>query len=701
MSHVNFHPHTTLHQFVQTIIADAQAEFNWNIRPFNTSVIATDEIWSYLLWEASATNANINFANEAHLELIAGNTEGLLGKLDEVSIDLQARMTALDTSLVLTWREVLEPELVRDLALALNVSTAPDTTLKDFIHPDLASLNDNVTIGLGRIKEELRFATVTEDLRAFDSITLLLQRLDELVAATQAQGGQSLDEWLEEVTPRSIPPLGNKVFSIEGITPFMKVGASTITFIIEKLALLLGPILKGALAGADAAAPLFKPLIDPVLDGIENRLSRLTSVAPHQALPLAREFLSDAFTNGLRARITAILVEKGGDQMKNLGVQQISGLIAELAGFSQLAEAVWGTALKTGIGRPAEYQMNALTLSKIPSEGQLIESAIERKVSVDALRELLKFHGYADGFVDMLINTMWTDPRLREIILLASDSSVAEDDIRHWLSEAGYDDTDIARMTPVVVQQSNRQHRQALTSEVMANLGEGFLDEEDAEAQFDRLRYTEEAKRLLLDTGRLKFRREVIQAHIGELEQMFQLEQMKEPEFRLALEGLGVRKEKIEAIVGKAFSKFIGRVSKEEEAQVDKQVREFQAASLAALKAQFASGLIQSEAFFANLVAVGFLPQIAREIVALEQIKLFSKVAGEKLDEAERLRDEIRRARIAAFVELFQDGFINEAALREDLLALGLARELANALVFREVAKKAELPKPVKSATAR
>src|SRR3970282_1255874 len=120
----------------------------------------------------------------------------------------------------------------------------------------------------------------------------------------------------------------------------------------------------------------------------------------------------------------------------------------------------------------------------------------------------------------MMVNTMWTDPRLREIILLASDASVNEDDIRHWLSEAGYDDTDIERMTPVVVQQSNRGHRPALTSEIMINLGEGFLDEEDAEAQFDRLHYTEEAKRLLLDTGRFKFRREVIQARNTELEQM-------------------------------------------------------------------------------------------------------------------------------------------------------------------------------------
>jgi hypothetical protein len=211
------------------------------------------------------------------------------------------------------------------------------------------------------------------------------------------------------------------------------------------------------------------------------------------------------------------------------------------------------------------------------------------------------------------------------------------------------------------------------------------------------LRYTEEAKRLLLDTGRLKFRREVIQAHITELEQMFQLEQIKEPEFRLALEGLGVRKQKVDAIVGKAFSKFIGRVSREEDAQVDKDVRALQGASLAALKAQFQAGLIPAGAFEANLVAIGFLPQIAREIVALEQIKLLTKAAGEVEDEADRLREEIRRARMAAFIDLFRDRFIDGDALRRNLLALGLAPELADAIVFRELAIQEEPPKPPKS----
>ncbi len=621
------------------------------------------------------------------------------GWFDTLATRLETRLVNLDTSLVATWREVLEPELVRDLALAVGGSATSDTTLKDFIHPDLAGINDNLTIGLGRIREELRYSTDTQDLRAFDSVTLLLQRLDELITATGAQGGLDIEEWAAALEPHSAPTPQGKVQATDNISPWIKAPSGFWAFVVDRLGVMFKDFYAATSAAAESMTPVFHPLIQSVVDQVQERGTNLGNVTPSDAFPLARRFIEEAFVNGLKARMISILLEKLGDQSKNLGIQQIAGLVGDLSGFSQLAEAIHGTQLKAAVARPAEYQINAQTRTRLLNPGETIEAAIERKLSLEEQREILRFHGYTEHHIDIIQRYQWTDPRLREIILLASDSSVDDDDVRHWLAESGYEDQDIDRMAPVVIQQSNRQHRQALTSEIMSNLQEGFLTEEDAEAQFDRLRYSEEAKRLLIDTGRFKFRRELIQAHITELEQMFQLQQIKEPELRLALEGLGVRKDKIDAIAGKAFSKFIGRVSKEEEAQTDKDVRELQQTTLAALRAQFQARLLPAAAFEGNLLAIGFLPQIAREIVALEQIKLLTKDAGEKSDDAERLRDEIRRARIAAFVELFQDGFLNEAQLRANLLALGLAPELADALVFREVAKKFELPKPTKPPT--
>jgi len=693
----NPHPSTTLAQWRQIVKFDALSVYLKTLNDGGVPAVFTDEIQSYYVWEANATAANEAFYSFAQLELIADNTTGLLPKLDELNLDLQTRMSTEMTTLLAAINEVFVPTLVA--AMGGNDPATADiaNVLGFFIHPDLAALNDNTAIGLGRVAESIQIATATQDFRSFDSMTLLLQRLDELVAKTGGQGGQDIDEWLAGVTPRSAPNPKGTVVTTDVISPFLKAGSSVFSFLAEKTGLMLADILGAVFRVTDVLSPTFIPLISSVVDTVEDRATRLGPVTPGQAFPLAKRFIEDAFKNGLRARIISILLEKAGDQVKNLGVQQIAGLVGDLSGFSQLSEAIHGTQLKAAVARPVEYQINAQTRTRLLSPGETIESAIERKISLDEQREILRFHGYTEHHIDIIQKTMWQDPRLREIILLASDSSVDEDDIRHWLLEAGYDDTDIDRFTPIVIQQSNRGHRQALTSEIMINLGEGFLDDEDAEAQFDRLRYTEEAKRLLLDTGRLKFRREVIQAHITELEQMFQLEQIKEPEFRLALEGLGVRKQKVDAIVGKAFSKFIGRVSREEDAQVDKDVRALQGASLAALKAQFQAGLIPAGAFEANLVAIGFLPQIAREIVALEQIKLLTKAAGEVEDEADRLREEIRRARMAAFIDLFRDRFIDGDALRRNLLALGLAPELADAIVFRELAIQEEPPKPPKS----
>ena len=697
MAMPNPHPSTTLAQWRQIVKFDALSVYLKTLNDGGVPAVFTDEIQSYYVWEANATAANEAFYSFAQLELIADNTTGLFDQIGA------AGDAVVDATLFAEgdMKEFLTANVIPLLGVGgVDYSDAIDRiffALQSDVGGGLRGLNNTAEFSLiQQIEGDILQANVTAG--GLERLALTIaQGLAALTEATGAQGGQSLDEWLQGVTPHSAPNPTGTVVTTDVISPFLKAGSSVFSFLAEKTGLMLADILGAVFRVTDVLSPTFIPLIGSVVDTVEQRATRLGPVTPGDAFPLAKKFIEEAFKNGLRARIISILLEKAGDQVKNLGVQQIAGLVGDLSGFSQLSESIHGTQLKAAVARPVEYQINAQTRTRLLSPGETIESAIERKISLDEQREILRFHGYTEHHIDIIQKTMWQDPRLREIILLASDSSVDEDDIRHWLLEAGYDDTDIDRFTPIVIQQSNRGHRQALTSEIMINLGEGFLDDEDAEEQFDRLRYTEEAKRLLLDTGRLKFRREVIQAHISELDQMFQLEQIKEPEYRLALEGLGVRKQKIDAIVGKAFSKFIGRVSREEDAQVDKDVRALQSASLAALKAQFQAGLIPAGAFEANLVALGFLPQIAREIVALEQIKLLTKAAGEVQDEADRLRDEIRRARIAAFVELFQDGFIDEGQLRANLVALGLAPELADALVFREVAKKVELPKPPKS----
>jgi hypothetical protein len=687
----NFDPISTLGDYVNVDILNAS--HYWGI-PYSKNAPVQNyipQMEAYYAWFELATLSNAAYWHAAMLEFIAESTTGLRDKVTDAG-DVVAQMVSDSED---DLKAFLSGEFLAAISSSGSDLTNPIAEIREALKRDVAGsiLGIDETLLLGIAKDTI--AKGIEIDASKDNAALLANviagGLERLAEAAAAQGGQDFNSWLVGVTPHSPPNPQGTVVTTENVSPFMKMGTATFGFLIEKTGNMLSDIMSAVFKVSDAMSPAFTPLIDTVINQVEERASSLGEVTPNGAFPLARKFIEEAFRNGLKARLISILLEKAGDQVKNLGIQQIAGLVGDLSGFSQLAEAVHGTQLKAAVARPAEYQINAQVRSKLLNESQLIEGAIERKISLEEQRQIFRYHGYTEHHIDIIQAYQWRDPRLREIILLASDASVDDDDVRHWLAEAGYEDRDIERIAPVVIQQSNRQHRQALTSEVMANLQEGFLSDEDAEAQFTRLSYSEEAIRLLMDTGRFRFRREVIQEHITELESMFNLEQIAEPEFRLALAGLGVRQQKVDAIVGKAVSKFSGRVSQQEQKDVDANVREYQRASLATLKAQFQAGLIPAETFYSNLVAVGFVPQIATEIVSLEQIKALTKVAGESADEADKLKAEIRRARMKAFIELYQESLIDAAALQKNLLALGMDPDIVYALVIQEQAKKGEI----------
>jgi len=689
----SFVPSFTELQWVQSQNAEYLQFIGVNTVPGMTDGDFTIAINEYWLWFNLNISGRAAVYNAAELELIEINTFHTWDRLREVKEELIANADREQTHLFTFLRDVFLDDLFRDLQTLLSGAGSPGDALLNFIHPDLAGMRDGVTIGLGRVTEQIRNATIVQENRAFDSITLLLERLDELIAASKGAGGLDRDEWFAlfaEGKPISGTPT---VQTVESLTPWVEDQNSLWKRLLEWLPKLL--LLSGAVAAdkLDVPATLVQPILKEVLDQIQNRVREIGEVPPEKAFEAAQIFLTDAIKAGSKAHMLGLMWELIGPPGKALGVTQLSGLVAELAAFGPIAQGTWGRAITSGVGAPAEQQVNSIMRPTLPSEGQLAQWAVKRKLNVLSMQQALRYHGYSERWIEMINATMWTDPSLREITLLASDASVSEFEVAHWLEQAGFEDNDVALLGPVVMQQSVRGQRQALTAEVLVNLKEGFLSEEDGEAQLDGMRYSDEAKRLILDTGRLGFRREMIQQQIGELEQMFNLQQIKEPEFRLALNALGIHRLKIEGIIGKAVSRSLGRISKEEDAQFDKDVREFQAASLAALRAQFSARLIAAEAFFSNLVAIGFLPAIAREIVALEQLRLLARDQSSAESDAEQLRNDIRRARMAAFLDLFRDGFINEDQLRSNLLGLGFARELADAIVFREVALKLEQPK--------
>lgn len=436
---------------------------------------------------------------------------------------------------------------------------------------------------------------------------------------------------------------------------------------------------------------LMFPLFKNMIGAMEGFVGSTGHVPPHGGFDKAKEFLLEAGRLGTQAHLTAVLFEMI-PWAKHFGVTQASAFLADMAAFGPIASATWGQAIGEGVGRPSKYQISAIMRSRIPDERDLEELLIKRVISEEQFRNFMAFHGYLPEYVDALATKAFRDPRLSEIIRLAQEASIDENEVFNWIRRAGFSDDDATRMLPPIMSQAMRAERGRLISEVMTNLHEGFLTDEEANIYFERLSIPAKARGFLFDTARLSFRRDLITEHQKTLERALASGLMNEGQFALGMSALGIRPEKASAVAARIDTERTAKVAQEERREVEKEIREHQHATIARLKEQFEIGLLDRNLFRLFLIAVGIVEQVADEIVILEELRLAGRNEKTRVAEAEQLREQIVRFRTAAFVELFRQEQITASQLQAFLLQLGHPLALANAIVEREQALKVVPP---------
>jgi hypothetical protein len=439
---------------------------------------------------------------------------------------------------------------------------------------------------------------------------------------------------------------------------------------------------------------------DKMIEFTQGLLKRYTDqllpkseVTPDRALEEAGRMLAVAIKTGVEAQAFASSLEVI-TQGTAPGIGQFAGIIATFAGFGPIAGKIYGDTIGASIGRPLGYDINDKTRTKRPNEGQLIEGATERKISLEEMRTELHFQGYNDRWVDFIQQYMWRDPRLREIVLLASDSSVTQADVSHWLREAGYDDNDVDRMEEIVMDQAMRTQRQTYLNEVMTSYREGLATETELDGAFDILKMQPQARDLLRITANRMLRREIVDEHRHALETQFAQQLITLSEFRLSLEALGYSGEKVDGIVARVLSSLQGRLVREEKADVEAEVRRVQSVVLQSLRQQFQFGEINAVTLLLLLQQAGFSEAFAREITSLEVIKSRGELGEDLKQQADRLKAQIVALRRDTFVAQFRKGQISIEQLRALLLALKIPPALVDAIIEAEKIKIVKSPAP-------
>jgi len=428
------------------------------------------------------------------------------------------------------------------------------------------------------------------------------------------------------------------------------------------------------------------PQFEKLLNEARDAMMALKETGPKDGFTNAKILLSKAAINGMRAHHTASAMEMI-PYAKEIGAHTVTAFMAQMAGFSQIANNVWGAAIQQAVGRPAGYELNAITRSRIPDVGMLEQMVFEREMTEAEQAVLLAYHGFNDDYIARIQRIQYREPNLRQLSSLAADASMTEAQVSNWLQEGGFHPRDVELLTPIVMQQSMRAERGTLQTEVMANLRAGLLTEEDADIYFDRLNLQPAAREMLFTSARLGLRRNSIEDNINTYKQQYQDGLIDDSDFVLGLQAQGITEARVAVEHSAVTSKRFAKVAATEEAESKGEIRKQQGLLVSAMREAFQHGFIDANQFEQALVHGGISDGTARATVELERVKLEGRALTVRSAEAARLLQKEITLREQTFVEMFRKKLINYLQLGQFLLGSGIPGAVVAAIVERELAR--------------
>jgi hypothetical protein len=240
------------------------------------------------------------------------------------------------------------------------------------------------------------------------------------------------------------------------------------------------------------SAPLLKQLADAykgALDSLIGAILRLfrEDIEAHAPVDagnvhlVAAAALRSAMTAGSVAQLAGMGLELL-HPLKSMGVQQAIGVLAEFAGFSEIAKPYFAATLRYGIGLPAEHRAAAHFRSALPPVETVRELAAIGLVPFTKYHDRLVLQGYPDPFPAALADVVYTPPPARFVAQLL-DGSEAD---RPWLARQfrrlGFSPDNTQRAVRAAELKTTQPGRSRLVGTLLDQYQHGRLERPDLEA---------------------------------------------------------------------------------------------------------------------------------------------------------------------------------------------------------------------------
>lgn len=416
----------------------------------------------------------------------------------------------------------------------------------------------------------------------------------------------------------------------------------------------INPIMSFFMGFVRGAADMINSAIKTIMDGINRLIQPGSPLEPEMAMMLLA--LVAAITLSASITITAINV---AHPFKAIIGEQTNAMVYKFLGFSEISSAFWGAIGGEVLDEPLRMWAKMTFRSRYPSHTDLDKAYFHGLLAEPNWWKMHTYLGWHDQQIKDHFETMYQEPTMREMLLATDAQGADEGWIRESLTNSGYTAASIKQLLPMIIRNPLKNELTALRSQLITE----YVDGEMVEQQL---------LQALSGTG-------LSAAEIVILMQVAMIRRNR----ALAVDRLAADK------AAAAAAAALIKATAAEKTALEKQLRTVRQD---ALTQAYRKDLIDDKALLEGLLGVGLDLAVAGQLVASERVRKLPAPLRLRPGELNADQKALQKARQEAAIMAYQRDLMDEGQLLEELMAAGMAGEIAAQSVYIEELRK--IPKP-------
>src|SRR6266699_89740 len=421
---------------------------------------------------------------------------------------------------------------------------------------------------------------------------------------------------------------------------------------------------------ADVYKEALDAFIRAVLDVFRDDIEARAPVSAENVDKVAAGALRSALTAGSVAQLAGLGLELL-HPLKQMGIQQAIGVIAEFAGFGELAKPYFAAPLRYGIGLPAEHRAAAHFRSVLPPVGDVKILAAKGIISLDKYHDRLVLQGYPDPWPEAMGKDVYSELSPRALSAFTDGSEADRPWIAGRLRYAGLSPEDVEHVVRALELKATQPGRGRITSALMDDFKHGRATGEELDAGLAAAGLSPTHVRYYGRAAELERRSQRMETVAGEIVNQYVNDIVGGDQARQLLTGLGFEAGEVTTRLTVADLKRGLKQVKEETKDIEAEIRTLKAKGLTNATRQLRAGFLPLPQFLAVGEAMGYTRAYLQHVADLASLQgPPGSTAGEPaigegalMETRQRLADLIAREvqlkrtdRVTALVSLLQLG---------------------------------------------